>query len=143
MLSVVRVARLARREVGELGRHRLAHDDRTRRAQPRDHRRIAGGCAPRVEHGTVLGRHVGGIEDVLDTDGHAVQRSNRLPGEAQFVSGARLRQGVIRIEERPGLDLRIRLVHPREACLDELLRADNTVADQTRGFRRRERVEIC
>ena len=34
---------------------------------------------PRVEHGTVLGGHVGSVENVLDADGNAVQRPDGCP----------------------------------------------------------------
>ena len=72
---VERVAGLAGRVGRELGGHRLAEDDRAGRAQALDHRGIVVGRAAGVQHGAVLGRHVGGVDDVLDADRQAVQRA--------------------------------------------------------------------
>ena len=43
------------------------------------------------------------------------------PSSAPLVGRARLRERVLRIEKRPGLDLRVDLAHPRQARLDQLL----------------------
>ena len=86
--------------VGELGRHRLAHDRAAGHAQQRD----AGGVGERpvaaIDRRAVPGRHVDGVDDVLDPD--------RQPGEqarpAGAVGRARLRQRLLRVEPGPGLD---------------------------------------
>ena len=51
--------------------------DRAGGAQALDHRGVAGRRPPGVQHGAVLRRHVGGVDDVLEPDGHAVQRAER------------------------------------------------------------------
>ena len=105
-------------------------------------RRVARRRAPGVNHRTVLGRHVGGIENIFDRDRHAVQRPDRLTAQTERVGRARLRERVIGIEKRPGLNLRIDVANTRQASFDELFRADDTVADQARRFRRGEQMKI-
>ena len=80
-LRVVRIAGLAGMEVGVFGGHGLAHDHGAGRAQPRHRRRIAARRAAGPQRRAELGRHVAGVEDVLDADRHAVQRAGR-PGPA-------------------------------------------------------------
>ena len=46
------------------------------------------------------------------------------------------------IEERPRLDLPIDLTNSRETGFDELLRADNAVADQARRLGRGQQMQI-
>ena len=87
-----------------------------------------------MKDGAVLRRHVGGVEDVLDADRHAVQRANRFSFETKLIQSACLRERVIRIEERPRLNLLIYFTHACKARFDELLRSDNALANQTRGL---------
>ena len=61
---------------------------------------------------------------------------------AALVARARLRERMLRIEELPGLHLRLGLAHAREAGLDQLLGADRAVADRARGVGRGEPVEL-
>ena len=82
--------RLARRAGGELGRDRLAHDDRARGQRPRHHRRVARRRpARRAAAEAVLGEHVRGVDDVLEADRHAVQRPDRLSGRRDVRRRAR------------------------------------------------------
>ena len=87
--------RARRRAAGRVRRGRAgcascpAHRWRTRwsRSCPGSPRRPRAACAttaasrsgraPGVQHRAVLGRHVGGVDDVLDAHGHAVQRPDR------------------------------------------------------------------
>ena len=136
VLGVVRVARLAGREVGELGGHRLAEDHRAGGPQPsRPPPHRARGMRPACSDGAVLGRHVGGVDDVLDADRHAVQRP-RSAGPARRRSSARsrLRQRVLAVEEGPGLDLaaRPRAMRSRQACTSSTSAVHRAVADQRR-----------
>ena len=62
------------RQQRELRRHRLAHDDGAGAAQGGNARRVALGAAAGENRRAVLGRQVGGVEDVLDADRHAMQR---------------------------------------------------------------------
>ena len=77
-LGIVRIAGLAGIEIGILGGHGLADDDRAGRAQLRHRRRITPRRAAGPQGRAELGRHVAGIEDVLDADRHAMQRTGRL-----------------------------------------------------------------
>ena len=86
-LGVVRVAGLAGMEVGVLGGDGLAHDHGAGGAQPGHRRGIAARRAAGPQGRAELGRHVAGVEDVLDADRHAVQRA-RSPCRA---GGARRR----------------------------------------------------
>ena len=87
------------------------------------HRPAAG-----IEHGAVFRRQAIGIENVLDGDGKAVQRPHRPPCLALAIEQARLIEGVIRIQVRPGLDIAIGLPDPVKASLDQFLGRDLAVA---------------
>ncbi len=97
---VVRVHRLARMTVGEFGRHRLAEDDPARRTGQRHAGGVGKGPVAAVDRRAVLGRHVVGVDDVLDPDRNALEQA-RPPGA---VGGARLRQCQLRVQPNPGLD---------------------------------------
>jgi hypothetical protein len=127
MPGVVRVAGLARRVDRELGGDRLAEDHRTRGAQQAHDRGVGARPPPGMEHRAVLGRHVGGVDDVLDADRQAVQGPERPAALALLVGGARLPERVLRVEERPGLDLGLARLDPLQAGLDELLRGEPAV----------------
>jgi len=58
------------------------------------------------------------------------------------LAGARLRERVLLVEERPGLDLLVGLPHARQAGLHQLLRADRPVADGARRVRRGKPVQL-
>ena len=90
-------------EIGELGGHRLADDDRAGCAQPRHRRAVAHRLATEQRR-AAFGRVVGGVEDVLDADRNAMQRADRMAVAAALVERARLRQ---RISDR---DARKRLL---------------------------------
>ena len=68
--------------------HGLAEDDGAGGAQRRDAGRILGGLAALEGGAAVLGRHVGGVDDVLDADGNPVQRADALAFLARCASAA-------------------------------------------------------
>ena len=76
--QVIRVARAARMGGGEFGRHRLAEDDRAGFAQRGHGRGVALRAPAGEERRAVLGRHVDGLDDVLDADRHAVDLRQRI-----------------------------------------------------------------
>ncbi len=72
--QVMRVARAARLGGGKFGGDGLSNDHRAGFAQRRHAGGIALGAKAREQRRAVLGRHVGGLDDVLDADWHAVDR---------------------------------------------------------------------
>ncbi len=100
MRRVVWVGGLAGGEAGEFGGHGLAEHDRPGGAGQRDAGGIGGWAVVPVDRRTVAGRHVGGIDQILDGDRDAVQRPARRLGIALPRGGER-RRGV---EEVPSAD---------------------------------------
>jgi hypothetical protein len=92
-----------------------------------------------VQHGAVLGRHVGGVDDVLDADRDAVQRADRLAAALALIRGARLRERVLLVEELPRLDGRLELAEALEAALNELFGTQQPFRDAARRLRGGER----
>ena len=74
------IARAARLGSGELGGHRLADDDGAGVAQRRDAGRVLFRAPAGKQRRAHFGRHVDGLDDVLDADRHAVDRRQRLAG---------------------------------------------------------------
>ena len=106
---------LAGREQRQLGRHRLADDDGAGAAQGGNARRIAIWAAAAKDRGAVLGRQIGGVEDVFDADRHAVQRARGLAGAKGGIGFARMRQRELGIEMLPCLNLALALGDAIEA----------------------------
>ena len=92
----------SRRIDRQFGGDRLAHDDGAGLSQKRDGRGIKGRGAARMQHCPILGRHVLGVEDILDADRDAVQRAQRGPTAPVKVGIARLLQRILRIKMYPG-----------------------------------------
>ena len=97
-VEIVRIARLARMEIGELRGHRLADDDGAGGAEPRHHLRVTARAAAGELRRAAFGRHVLGVEDILHRHRNAVQRPGRITGETMLVERARLRQRMVGIE---------------------------------------------
>ncbi len=142
MRGVHRIARLARRARGELGGHRLAQEHRARRAQPLHHRGVPRGHAAGVQRRAVLGRHVRGVDDVLEAHRHPVERSGGRARAARLVGRARLRERVLRIQIGPGLELGFRRLHPGQAGLDQGGGVQRPFTDQAGGGGGGQAVEV-
>src|SRR5262249_58177106 len=87
--------------------HGLADDDRARLAQRRNARRVALRAPAGKEWRTILGRHVGSLDDVLDAERHAVDWRARpavAPARRGLVGGG-ARAGKIEVHERADLGL--------------------------------------
>ena len=141
-LGVVRIAGLAGMEIGVLGGHGLAHDDRAGGAQAGHGRRVAARRAARPQRRAELGGHVAGVEDVLDADRHAVQRPDRLALLAVIVGRLGLPQGVLAVEERPGLRRSPSTSSMRfRQSRDQLDRGDAAVANVGGRFGEAERTQ--
>ena len=70
----MRVRRLAGCEGGEFGGDRLAEHEAAGAAQQRDQGGIGLGPVAGIDRGAVLGRKVGGVENILDPDREPAQR---------------------------------------------------------------------
>src|SRR5262249_31671455 len=88
-----------------------------------------------IDRTAILGRHVGGVDDVLDPDWQAVQRRRlRLPR-------SRLGQRSLGIDELPRLDLSLSRADAIEAAARKCRRSDFTARKQSDALRRRQLVE--
>ena len=76
-----------------------------------------------------FGRHVGGIKNVLDADGNAVQRPQGKAPFPRFVCRARLLQGMIRVQMNPSPDGPVMFNDPIKTAFHQILRSDFTVAN--------------
>src|SRR6185503_17720089 len=114
--EVVRIARLRRVVIGELRGGRLAEDHAARAAQQRD-----AGCVPlrlvaAVDRRVVFGRHIRGVDHVLDADRYAVQRAARRLAVALAGFGKR----ALGVEIGPGMHFALALGDALEAGADQL-----------------------
>jgi len=89
----------------------LAKDHRAGAAQQRHASRVRWRPMTLVDRRAELGRHVERIDDVLDADRHAVQRTAAL----RAIERARLRKRQFRIEIHPRFDDTVPLSDPRHA----------------------------
>src|SRR6185503_1719450 len=85
-----------------------------------------------VDGRVVLGGKLGGVDDVLDAEGHAVQ-----PGAARHaVELARLGERLLRVDERPRAHYLVALRDALEAGRGERLGAELARLDAPRRLRR-------
>ena len=117
MGRVVRIGGDARRHAGEFAGHGLAEDHGACRAHQRDAGGVGDGPVAAIDRRAHLGRQVGGVDDVLDADRHAMQRAAR--GTA--VEVVRLAQRELGIDRGPGVDVLLARVDAREAVADHVL----------------------
>ena len=122
--QVPRIARGARLHPGEFGRHRLAEDQCARVAQSRDAGGVAVPLKAREQRRTILGRHIDGLDDVLDPNRHAVDRRKRLSRPPALRGAIRRRPRAGEIERDEGADLRLPGVEFGDAALEELRAAN-------------------
>src|SRR5262245_6514835 len=125
-------------EVGELGGHRLADDDGAGGAQLAHDGGILVRPATGEQRRAAFGRIVGGVEDVLDPDRNAVQRTEAPAFRLVAVERARLRQRMLGIEVGERLDFALAGRNPVEAGARVFLRGDGAPCDLGDGLRRRE-----
>ena len=133
--GIVRIGGRAGMAVGEFRRHRLAHDHGV--GGPAE--RHAGGVAERhlalEDRRVVAGRHVVGVDDVLDADRHAAQHA--FP---DGVGGLGLGDRQVGIEEGPGLHDGLALGDAIEAVAHQLLGGERACLDAGDGFGGAERL---
>jgi hypothetical protein len=98
------VPRRTRFEQRIFGRYDLAHDDRAGRPQPSNDGRIRGRTAALVEPRAEFGRHVGGVDDVLDRNRQTMQRSKAAARMSSRIRPGRRLHGAVLVEIRPSVD---------------------------------------
>ena len=82
----MRIAGFTGMKVGQFGRYCLAHDDRTRSAEAVYDSGILARPPAGVSWRSVFGRHVGGVDNVLDADSESVQCANRTASAPKIVN---------------------------------------------------------
>ena len=87
-----------------------------------------------MQHGAVLRRHVGGVDDVLDAHGNAVERPDRLAAATALIGGPRLRERVLLVEKLPRLHRGLERPNALEAALHQLFGAQHAPVDALRGL---------
>jgi hypothetical protein len=126
-------------DAGEFAGHGLAEDHRTGGAHQRDARCIGRRTVAAVDRRTHLGRHVEGIDDVLDPDRQPVQR----PAGAGAVERARLRERGIGVEIDPRPDHAVLAGDSGKAGTHHRLAAERAGSDAAHDLGRGEFVEMC
>jgi hypothetical protein len=114
--------------VRELGGDGLAEDQAARALEERDAAGVRLRPVAAVDRRVVLRRQAGGVDDVLEADRHAVQRS--APGRA--VERVRLRERALAVDERPGAHLLVALVDAFQARRGERFGRDLALLDAPR-----------
>ncbi len=139
MGDVVRVGGDARRHAGELAGDGLAQHHRAGRAREPD----AGGIGRRsmaaIDRRAHLGRLIGGVDDVLDADRDAVQRSAHLGA----VELARLAQRQLGIDAGPGVNVAFARVDARQAIAHHRLAGGLAGRDRAHDLGRGELVQLA
>jgi hypothetical protein len=100
--------------VGALGLLQLAEDDRARLLQASDDRRVFVRTEVAVNGHAVRGGRALGPTEILDRDGHAVQRSPHLAGPDLLVGDSRLRKRGVSHDVGVTLELAVELPDPLE-----------------------------
>jgi hypothetical protein len=73
---------------------------------------------------SILGRHIDGVDDVLDANRNAMEHANGPSLSPVLVTGASLCQGEFLIEKLPSLHLGFALANPIKAGLNQLFRTN-------------------
>ena len=112
------------------------------RFEPRHRLGVVVGNEARERLRAALGCKAGGIEDVLDSDRHAVERAAKAP-LARFA--VELCGGAARprtIDRSPRLDHAVEQIDARKRRVDQLDRRELALADKAGRLRERERVRL-
>ena len=131
--QVMRVAGAARLAGGKFGGDGLSHDHGAGFAQRGDARGIALGTEACEQWRAVLGRHVGGLDDVLDADRHAVDLGQRpaFAPAGRGPVGGRARAGEVEIDE--GADLGFERREIGKAAFEKIARGVGAARKAWRG----------
>src|SRR5206468_1387501 len=116
---VPRIARGSRREVCELGGDGLAEHDRAGRLRGAYHGRALLRDAAFEQRTAVLRRETRRVEDVLHTDGDALEATHRRTAAPALVRRCREPLRTLLVEPRERVDGRLGLRVPPQGALDE------------------------
>ena len=130
MRRVARVGRFARREGREFGRDGLAEDDGSGRASERNARGIGVGPVAAIDRRAIGGRHVDGVDQILDRDRDPVQR----PSRRFCIALARRRQRLLAIEVLPGANHRLTRRDAVEIASDQRLGSNPALGNLPGGL---------
>ena len=117
-------------EAGKFGGDRLAEDDRAGRPRQRDAGRVGGRAVALVDRRAVAGRHIDGVDQILDRDRNAVQR----PAGRRCIAVPGRGKRRLAVEMMPGADHRLARRDPLEAGDDERRGAEPAGGDLPRGI---------
>ena len=129
MRRVVRVGGLAGGEASKFGCHGLAEHDRAGGARQCDTGGVGGRAVALVNRRAVAGRHVGGVDQILDRERYAVQRAARRLG----IALPRRSERRLGIEIMPGADEAFACGDPIEAGARQCLGAETAGGNLLRG----------
>lgn len=122
----------ADRTEAELGRVGLSQDDRAGAPQPRHHEIVLGRHMIAKQDRSICCPQSRGVGEILDPDGHAMQRTDRRRSCIADVRGA---AGAPGIDDHERRQQRILFRDPRQMCLDGIARAQLARSDGARkGF---------
>ena len=137
MGEIVRVGGRPRRHAGEFASDGLAENHRAGRAHERDASGVGRRPMPAIDRRAHFGRQVGGVDDVLDADRHAVERTT---GGAA-VERPRLAQRKLGIDRGPGVNCLLALADARQAIAQHRLAGQLAGPSGARDLGGRERVQ--
>src|SRR5262252_7593350 len=132
--QIMRVTGTARLGSCEFRGHGLPNNDPAGFAQRRYARGVALRAPAREERRAVLGRHVGGLDDVLDAERHTVDRRARLalaPPLGGLVGGC---TRALKIEMNERANLRFERGEIGKAAFEEIAGSIGTIGKPCRGF---------
>src|SRR6516225_352892 len=132
--QVMRVTRTARLSSCEFRGHGLPNNDRAGFAQRRYARGVALGVPAREKRRAVLGRHIGGLDDVLDAEWHTVDGRagpGLAPAFGGFVGGC---TRPLKIEMHESTDLWFEYGEIGKAALEKIARCIGAIGKARCGI---------
>ena len=135
---VVWISGLARVHKSEFCCDRLTQHHSSRSARYRYARRIGCGAKTRINVGAIGGRHVVRVDDVLETDGHPMQRAQRR----NLITRAGFRQGGVRIDMRPGHNIGFAFLDPVQTSRRQGFARNLTRRDGLRRLARTQFIQL-
>ena len=139
---VVRIGRFSRCRQRHFRRYRLAHNDSPRLAQQSRHGGIFKRAAAFIQRRAALGGHIVGIDNILDADGKAVQRTHWLAGLFSLIQRPGLFERQIVVHIGPGANHIFALGNSRQARPRQILGREIFRFKPGPGFNSAERPQL-